>query len=50
MTWLDPDEAGEVVVRAILNGDLYALTHPEMAPLVAERHQQIAAAFAAQCG
>ena len=47
MTWMEPDAAGEVVVRAIKNGDLYALTHPDMAPLVAERHRQIADAFRA---
>jgi NAD(P)-dependent dehydrogenase (short-subunit alcohol dehydrogenase family) len=47
MRWLGPDEAGEVVVRAIRRGDLYALTHPEMAPQVIERHRRIEAAFAA---
>jgi NAD(P)-dependent dehydrogenase (short-subunit alcohol dehydrogenase family) len=47
MRWLDPDEAGEVAVRAIKRGDLYALTHPEMAPQVEERHQRIAEAFMA---
>ncbi len=38
---------GRGVVRAIRRGDLYALTHPEMAPQVAERHRRIAEAFAA---
>ena len=46
MRWLDPEEVGEVVVRAIRRGDLYALTHPDMAPLVEQRHRQIADAFA----
>lgn len=47
MRWLDPDDAGEVVVRAIRHGDLYALTHPEMAAQVEERHRRIEAAFRA---
>ena len=43
--WISPEEAGEVVVRAIRNGDLYALTHPEWYPMVERRHQSIEAAF-----
>jgi len=43
--WVDPDEAGRVVVRAIRQGDLYAFTHPEMAAAVEERHQAISEAF-----
>ena len=50
MQWLDPDEAGEVVVRAIRRGDLFAITHPEMAPLVEQRHRQIEGAFRAAAG
>jgi hypothetical protein len=38
-------DAGAVVVRAIKRGDLYALTHPDWYPMVAERHAAIAAAF-----
>lgn len=45
MHWMDPDEASEVVVRAIRRGDLYAFTHPDMAPIVADRHDRIAEAF-----
>jgi NAD(P)-dependent dehydrogenase (short-subunit alcohol dehydrogenase family) len=45
MRWLDPDEAGNVVVRAIRRGDLYALTHPEMAPVAQARFDAIAEAF-----
>ena len=45
MRWLDPDEVGEIVVRAVRRGDLYALTHPEMAPQVEARFEAIAAAF-----
>jgi NAD(P)-dependent dehydrogenase (short-subunit alcohol dehydrogenase family) len=47
MRWLDPDEAGDIVVRAVKRGDLYALTHPEMAPVVEERFQAISEAFRA---
>jgi hypothetical protein len=41
-------DAGAVVVRAIKRGDLYALTHPDWYPMVAERHAAIAAAFREQ--
>ncbi|HEY6494762.1 MAG TPA: SDR family NAD(P)-dependent oxidoreductase [Trebonia sp.] len=43
--WIYPADAGAVVVRAIKRGDLYALTHPDWYPMVAERHQAIAEAF-----
>jgi NAD(P)-dependent dehydrogenase (short-subunit alcohol dehydrogenase family) len=46
--WIYPEEAGAVVVRAIKRGDLYALTHPDWYPMVAERHAAIAAAFREQ--
>jgi NAD(P)-dependent dehydrogenase (short-subunit alcohol dehydrogenase family) len=46
--WIYPVDAGAVVVRAIKRGDLYALTHPDWYPLVAERHQAIAEAFREQ--
>jgi NAD(P)-dependent dehydrogenase (short-subunit alcohol dehydrogenase family) len=46
--WIYPDDAGAVVVRAIKRGDLYALTHPDWYPRVAERHEAIAAAFRQQ--
>jgi NAD(P)-dependent dehydrogenase (short-subunit alcohol dehydrogenase family) len=46
--WIYPDEAGAVVVRAIKRGDLYALTHPDWYPMVAERHEAIAEAFREQ--
>ena len=45
MRWLDPEEAGEVVVRAVKRGDFYALTHPEMGDRVEARFQAIAEAF-----
>jgi len=46
--WIYPEEAGAVVVRAIKRGDLYALTHPDWYPMVAERHAAIAEAFREQ--
>ena len=46
--WIYPEEAGAVVVRAIKRGDLYALTHPDWYPMVAERHGAIAEAFREQ--
>jgi NAD(P)-dependent dehydrogenase (short-subunit alcohol dehydrogenase family) len=48
--WINPDEAGAVVVRAIKRGDLYALTHPDWYPMVAARHAAIAEAFREQAG
>ena len=47
MPWLDPEQVGDIVVRAIRRGDLYAMTHPEMAGIPAARHERIAAAFRA---
>ncbi len=49
MRWLDPEEVGDIVVRAIRRGDLHALTHPEMAAVAGARHERIAAAFRAGC-
>jgi NAD(P)-dependent dehydrogenase (short-subunit alcohol dehydrogenase family) len=46
--WIYPADAGAVVVRAIKRGDLYALTHPDWYPMVAERHKAIAEAFREQ--
>jgi NAD(P)-dependent dehydrogenase (short-subunit alcohol dehydrogenase family) len=43
--WILPDDAGAVVVRAIRQGDLYALTHPDWYDRVQRRHQAIADAF-----
>ena len=47
MSWREPEDVGDVVVRAIRRGDLYALTHPEMGSIAAARHQRIEAAFQA---
>jgi hypothetical protein len=46
--WIGPSQAGEVAVRAIKRGDLYALTHPDWYPMVAVRHEAIAEAFRSQ--
>jgi NAD(P)-dependent dehydrogenase (short-subunit alcohol dehydrogenase family) len=46
--WIYPADAGAVVVRAIKRGDLYALTHPDWYPMVAERHEAITEAFREQ--
>lgn len=45
LRWLDPLEVGDIVVRSVRRGDLYALTHPEMAGIPGARHERIAAAF-----
>ena len=43
--WIDPEDAGAVVVRAIKRGTLYALTHPDWLDMVEKRHSVIANAF-----
>ena len=45
MRWLDADEVGRIVVRAIRRGDLYAITHPEQIGEVEARHRAIERAF-----
>ena len=45
MRWLEPIEVGEIAVRAIKRGDLYAITHPEQLGEVEARHRGIEAAF-----
>jgi len=45
LRWLDPEAVGDVVVQAILRGDLYAFTHPDMKAPVLERHRRIADAL-----
>ena len=47
MRWLDPIDVGRIVVRAIRRGDLYAITHPEQAAEVEDRHRRLEAAFKA---
>lgn len=43
----EPGEVGDLVVAAIRRGDLYIVTHPEMLPIVHDRHARIEAAFTA---
>lgn len=45
--WLDPDAVAEALFEAIRRGELYAMTHPEWAPIVQARHDRIMAAFEA---
>ena len=45
MRWLEPIEVGEIAVRAIKRGALYAITHPEQLGEVEARHRGIEAAF-----
>ncbi len=47
MRWLESIDVGRIVVRAIRNGDLYAITHPEQVTEVEERHRRMEAAFRA---
>ena len=47
MRWLDPIDVGRIAVRAVRNGDLYAITHPEQLGEVEARHRGIEAAFRA---
>ena len=42
---LEPAEVGAIVVEGLRRGDLYLVTHPEMLPLVRERHERIERAF-----
>jgi NAD(P)-dependent dehydrogenase (short-subunit alcohol dehydrogenase family) len=43
--WIEPEDAGDIVVDAIRTGKPYAITHPEMWPAIEERYQRLAAAF-----
>ena len=43
--WMQPEEAGDVVIDAIKTGKLYAITHPELWPGVEERFRRLAEAF-----
>ncbi len=45
LRWIDPESVAGILLRAIARGDLYAFTHPEMAPLVLERNRQVEAAL-----
>ncbi|MBO6669598.1 SDR family NAD(P)-dependent oxidoreductase [Parvibaculum sp.] len=43
---IDPDRVGERVLEAVEAGELYIFTHPDMAPLFADRARRIEEAFA----
>jgi len=45
LRWIDPLEAGRIVVRAVQEDELYALTHPEWWPIAEERFTKIQDAF-----
>ncbi|MFF3505527.1 SDR family NAD(P)-dependent oxidoreductase [Streptomyces sp. NPDC003247] len=45
MRWLEPVEVGRLVEHAVRSGDLYAVTHPELWLMVAQRHAGIERAF-----
>ena len=40
---MDPIEAGQIVLRAVRNNELYIVSHVEFAPGIAERHEAIMA-------
>ncbi|WP_300643682.1 SDR family NAD(P)-dependent oxidoreductase [Nocardioides sp.] len=42
---LEPAAVGRLVVDGLTRGDLYLVTHPEMLPVVHDRHARIEAAF-----
>ncbi len=43
--YMDADEAGERVLRAMLTGEMFILTHPEFKPGVVARHRLIEESF-----
>lgn len=45
LRWLEPEDIGDIVIRAVKRGDLYAFSHPDMAGSILERHTRIAEAF-----
>lgn len=47
LRWMDPLDVGDVVIRAVKRGDLYAFTHPEMGEPILQRNANIAAALKA---
>jgi NAD(P)-dependent dehydrogenase (short-subunit alcohol dehydrogenase family) len=46
LRWLEPIDAGRIVVRAVANDDFWAITHPEWWPMVNERNERDRAGFA----
>jgi NAD(P)-dependent dehydrogenase (short-subunit alcohol dehydrogenase family) len=45
--FLQPEDVGQIVIDAILGNELYAATHGEWLPQVADRHARIQAGFPA---
>lgn len=43
--WASPEQVGDIVVRAVKRGDMYAFTHPDMKQPILDRHRAIEAAF-----
>ena len=44
-SWMEPEEAGRRIVKAIKANELYVLSHPELRGAVRERHEAIEAAW-----
>jgi NAD(P)-dependent dehydrogenase (short-subunit alcohol dehydrogenase family) len=42
---LEPAEVGTIVVEGLRRGDFYLITHPEMLPVMRERHARLERAF-----
>ena len=40
-----PDEVGRRVLRAVMDNDLYVITHPEHRPILEERHERMMRSF-----
>jgi NAD(P)-dependent dehydrogenase (short-subunit alcohol dehydrogenase family) len=47
MRWMDPLDVADVTIDAMAKGELYAITHPEILPMVEERFSRIRRAFEA---
>jgi NAD(P)-dependent dehydrogenase (short-subunit alcohol dehydrogenase family) len=45
--WRDPLDVGQFVMQAVRENRLYAITHPELWPRLARRHETLRAAFGA---
>jgi NAD(P)-dependent dehydrogenase (short-subunit alcohol dehydrogenase family) len=44
-SWMDPEEAGERILKAVQANQLYILSHPELRDAIRERHEAIDAAW-----
>jgi NAD(P)-dependent dehydrogenase (short-subunit alcohol dehydrogenase family) len=45
LSWLEPEAVSMALIDALERRDFYVFTHPDMAAIVMERHQRIAAAL-----